>query len=918
MTRRWLALLLLLAWFAGSVPEGSAQQPVDLALVLLRQMPPAARVGQLFLVTFPGTDLSENSAIYQLIVEERIGGVLLSPANGNIVNEGDTIAQVAGLTGGLQKLAWEASQIPLSVSDVETATAPFVPLFVAIRHGEQEYGRTLPISGTLPLPSPMALGATWNPAYAEAVGRILGEELRDLGINMFLGPPLDVVDVPRPGTPTDLGIATFGGDPFWVGQMGKAYIRGLHIGSGGRVAVIPDHFPGLGAADRPLSEEVSTVQKSVEQLRQIELAPFLAATGAVSETERPDGLLVAPIRYRGFQGNIYASTKPVTFDPQALQQLLALPEVAPWRESGGLMVADELGVRAIRRFYDPSEQKFPHLRVALEALLAGNDLLVLSHFTPTGDWESHFANIRQTLAFFRDKYAADPAFQARVDEAALRVLRLKLRLYGYPFTLTATQVNPLRAAEQVTRRAEELPPISQSAVTLLSPPTPDLLPDAPASDENIVIFTDDRQVVPCAGCAPTYLIPPNLVAETLLRLYGPRGTRQVLASSIQSFTFSDLVAYLNASLTSSAAGATPGPADRVAAALQRANWILFAMLDAGDRASPSGAVRRFLAERADLLRDKRAVVFAFGAPYYLDTTEIAKLSAYFGLYSPTPPFVEAAIRALFTEFPFTGASPVSVPGINYFILTQTQPDPSQNIQLRIVEAESGERGTPRPLEIYQGDTFHLRTNVIVDRNGHPVPDGTLVEFILTYPQEGLERTIPATTRGGIAETAITLDRIGQLQISVRAEPVPRAVKLELDIRQGEPAVVVPITPTPSPIPTPTPEPTPAPTPEPEPSVPAPHARETGISRAGMLLQGLFGALAGAMFGYVSFWRRRVSFPRAVRAGLWGFIGGLCGYLLVLLFRRAGWGGLSEGIGPGVAALLGAALALTVTMLRPRR
>ncbi|MCS7283411.1 MAG: glycoside hydrolase family 3 N-terminal domain-containing protein [Anaerolineae bacterium] len=915
MTRRWLSVLLVALSLLGNVPVLSAQQPIDPALVLLRQMPPAARIGQLFLVTFPGTDLSENSEIYRLVVEERIGGVLLAPENGNIVNEGNTPAQVAALTSGLQKLAWEAARTPLSLSEVETTTVPFVPLFIAIRHGEREYGRTLPISGTLPLPSPMALGATWNPAYAETVGQILGEELRALGINMFLGPPLDVVDTPRPGAPTDLGIASFGGDPFWVGQMGKAYIRGIHTGSGGQVAVVPDHFPGLGAADRPLSEEVSTVQKSVEQLRQIELAPFLAVTGAVSPTDRPDGLLVVPIRYRGFQGNIYASTKPITFDPQALQQLLALPEVAPWRESGGLMVADELGVRAIRRFYDPSEQKFPHLRVALEAFLAGNDLLILSRFASTDDWASHFANIRQTLAFFRDKYATDPAFQARVDEAALRILRLKLRLYGYPFTLTAVQVDPQRAADRVARRAEEIPPISRSAVSLLSPPTPDLLPDPPAPDETIVIFTDDRQVAPCAECAPTYLIPPTLVAETLVRLYGPQGTGQVLPSSIQSFTFSDLTAYLNTSQALPSSGGTPGPVSRVALALQNADWILFAMLDAGDRASPSGAVRRFLAERADLLRNKKAVVFAFGAPYYLDTTEIAKLSAYFGLYSPTPPFVEAAVRALFTEFPLTGDPPVSVPGINYFILTQTQPDPQQTIQLFIAEAQGSEMGTPQPLEIYQGDTLHLRTSVIVDRNGHPVPDGTLVEFILTYPQEGLERTIPTTTRGGIAETAITLDRIGQLQISVRAEPAPRAVRLEMEIRQGEPAVIVPITPTPSPVPTPTPEPTPVPTLEPTPAAPVPRARETSTSRAGMFLQGLLGSLAGAVVGYVGSWRRRAPFPHSVRAGLWGFIGGLSGYLLVLLLRLAGWEALSEGFWPGVAALLGAAFALTAEMLK---
>ncbi|MFN3762908.1 MAG: glycoside hydrolase family 3 N-terminal domain-containing protein, partial [Anaerolineae bacterium] len=643
--RRFLRGIFLIALLAGSLAPVAAQQPTDPAVALLSRMPPAARVGQLFMVTFPGTDTTETAAISDLIVNERIGGVLLSPENGNILNEGDTPAQVATLTSQLQHLAWDAAQIPLPLSKGETALSPFVPLFIAIRQGERMGLPVLPISGTTPLPSPMAIGATWNPTNAEVAGQIAGAELDALGMNVLLGPMLDVLDNPRPGSAADLGTTAFGGDPFWVGQMGRAYIRGVHAGSEGRVAVVPGHFPGLGAADRPLSEEVSTVQKSLEQLKQIELAPFLAATGSGEALERPDGLLVAPIRYRGFLGNLYASTKPVTFDPQALQSLLALPEVAPWRESGGIAVADELGVRAIRRFYDPSEQKFNHLRVAQEAFLAGNDLLILSHFATGDDWESHIANVKATLAFFREKYASDPSFQARVDEAVLRILRLKLRLYGSRFTLSATQRDADAVAGRVGRSGETVAPIARAAVTLLSPPSPDLLPDPPTPEERIVIFTDDRQILPCADCAPVPILSSTALADTMVRLYGPQATGQISPQRVQSFTFSQLLDMLNRPPATPTPESTPVP-QPVAVALERADWVIFAMLDAGDRASPSGAVRRFLSERADALRGKKVVIFAFGAPYYLDTTEIAKLSAYFGIYSPAPPFVEAAVRAL--------------------------------------------------------------------------------------------------------------------------------------------------------------------------------------------------------------------------------------------------------------------------------
>jgi len=907
-----------------------ARGPVqeDAAARLLARMPPAARVGQLFVVTFPGTKIEEGTDIYQLIVEERIGGVLLTPENGNILNQGDTLLQVATLTNGLQHLAWEASQKPIRPGPGEegaTTLAPFVPLFIAVKGGGIENLYTAPISGTTPLPPPMALGATWDPTNAQTVGAILGQELNSLGINLLLGPSLDVLNTPRPGTPADLGVRSFGGDPYWVSRIGKAYIQGVHEGSGGRVAVVPGHFPGLGAADRPLTEEVSTVQKSLEQLKQIELAPFFAATGAEDPLARPDGLLVSHIRYRGFQGNIYASTKPVSFDPQALQQLMALPELAPWREDGGLTVADELGVRAVRRFYDPTEQAFNGLRVARDAFVAGNDLLILSHFASTDEWDAHFDNIRTTIAFFREKYATDPTFQAWVDQAVLRILRLKLRLYGEPFALTDVQVDYDAIPEEVGRLAEQVAPITQAAVTLLSPPSPDLRPPPPAADERIVIFTDDRQIKPCAGCSATHIIPPTLLEETLVRLYGPQATDQVSPGQVVSFTFNDLLDYLAAPQPITEESGTPSPPHPVQIALERADWVLFAMLDVTDQVPPSTAIRRFLAEQADLLKNKRVVVFAFGAPYYLDTTEIAKLSAYFGLYGHTAPFVEAAARALFDEFPFTGASPVSIVSLNYDLIVQTQPDPDQEIRIFYQVGEEpieSTEGTPQPAEISQGDTLRLRTSVILDRNGHPVPDGTPVEFIFTYPQEGLEHTVQVTTRDGVAEAMITLDRVGQLQVSVRAEPHPRTVGLEVEIREGEPAVIVTVTPTPTPVP-PTPTPTAPPSAEATspPTFPTlqpgetPTAVDTEVNSRDLAL-GLGSALLVAFVGYLAYWALRRDPIGSLRVGLWSVAGGLLGYI-GLAARIPGMAWVRQHAGEWsapIAALLGATSLMVLSLI----
>ena len=78
-----------------------------------------------------------------------------------------------------------------------------------------------------------------------------------------------------------------------------------------------------------------------------------------------DGLLLSHVRYQGFQGNIRTTTKPVSFDAQALATILGLPEFAAWRDAGGVIVSDDLGTKAVRQFYTTGSD-FPAVTVARE------------------------------------------------------------------------------------------------------------------------------------------------------------------------------------------------------------------------------------------------------------------------------------------------------------------------------------------------------------------------------------------------------------------------------------------------------------------------------------------------------------------------------------------------------------------------
>ena len=221
------------------------------------------------------------------------------------------------------------------------------------------------------------------------------------------------------------------------------------------------------------------------------------------------------------------------------------------------------------------------------------------------------------------------------------------------------------------------------------------------------------------------------------------------------------------------------------------------MLDNDPEEYPdSAALRNFLAKRSDSLRDKRLVVMGFRAPYYLDTTEISKLTAYFGVYSKTAPFLETAARALFREFSPVGTLPVSVAGVNYDLIKQLEPSPNQIIGLSPTGPAQDASGSRASIQV--GSRIPVETGVILDRNGRPVPDGTLVEFRLRYPAEGLELAPKVeTTSGGKARTTVVLDRAGELWLNVQSGEAKESARIVLKVGGDTPGSIATVLPSPT-------------------------------------------------------------------------------------------------------------------------
>ena len=913
-TWRMLAtMLIILVLSAVTSPAGVVfaersyqADPAVLAEQMLAKMTAEEKVGQLFLVSFEGSEVSSNAQLQQLISQYHIGGVVLSARNDNFQGPADTLIQAYGLNADLQQIEWESSLAEQTDPETQELFTPrYIPLFIGI----SQEGNLSPydqiINGLTALPNQMAIGATWDSSLAQKVGAVAGQELSALGFNLVFGPSLDVLEVLQAASGTDLGTRTFGGDPYWVGKMGAAYIQGLHEGSANRIAVIAKYFPGRGGSDRLPDEEVATVRKSLEQLKQIELAPFFTVTG---NNENPsmqaDGLLVSHIRYQGFQGNIRATTRPVSFDRDSLDQLLNLEPFSTWRSGGGVIISDNLGSQAVRKFFDPTGLTFDGRNVARTAFLAGNDILYVDDFVSSDD-PDQFTTLVNTLDFFTQKYREDQAFKELVDQSVLRILTLKYQVFQNQFEFS-TVIPPVEGLDVIGNSQQVSFEVAQDALTLVSPEISQLtevLPNAPAPGERMVFITDVISGQQCSTCEEQSELAFDSLMNAVNRLYSTQAGGDILRNYLNSYSFADLDFYLS----------DPEVPPAIAEDIQLAEWVVFSIASSSPERPESLALRNFLRERPELLKDKKVIVFTFTAPNYLDATDISKLTAYYALYTKVPEAVDVAARALFQEIVPFGNLPVSVPAIGYDLISVTAPDATQVIELYIDQPELVQPSlqptpldfTPQPTPVLQfrvGDSLPIRTSVIYDKNGNPVPDGTVVRFSVTINGDSTTaQLIDTQTSEGIARTIYRISTPGLVEIKASSDPAMLSQIITLDATNQVAQITII-----APPPVLTVETSSAITPTPEPTELAAFEEENRPSGGDWALSMLLIWAAGA--GVFFFGRHFVSFRWGFRWGVCAVMGGLLVYTILVLFIPVSlrWSDPAGRLGLLIALLAGCA------------
>lgn len=133
---------------------------------------------------------------------------------------------------------------------------------------DAEWGLGMRLTDAPVYPDNGDLGGVSSPEQMRRYGADIAAQCRRLGINMVLGP---VVDILPPGGNRFIGNRSFGSDPERVAALGVAYSEGVEQGG---VLSVAKHFPGHGEAVMDSHKKLPVLLRSLHELEIRELVPY--------------------------------------------------------------------------------------------------------------------------------------------------------------------------------------------------------------------------------------------------------------------------------------------------------------------------------------------------------------------------------------------------------------------------------------------------------------------------------------------------------------------------------------------------------------------------------------------------------------------------------------------------------------------
>lgn len=329
------------------------------------------KLGQLIVVEYLGNNY-EDSGLKYMVTQQYVGGVLYQYVNHNFDAPDNTIANVAAFSRQIQQDAK-------------------IPLLIGTDQEGGQVNRLAPFHGSLP--SAAAMAATGDPKYAYNQGAQAAKWMAELGINSDLAPVVDVHTV----DPPILQDRMFGNTPKAVATYAGAYLDGLQQNG---VAGCLKHFPGLGAVTSDPHFGLPTINRSLSDLKRIDLAPYQTMIGKNNPAMIMDTDVVMPA---------IDATLPAELSPKAVNGILR-----GYLGYDGVVITDGLYMHGISERWSLSQ-------AAVLAIVAGNDLVEGPYTT---------SQVASVITALKQAMQSGQLTEARIDQSVARILLMKAE-YGW-------------------------------------------------------------------------------------------------------------------------------------------------------------------------------------------------------------------------------------------------------------------------------------------------------------------------------------------------------------------------------------------------------------------------------------------------------------------------------------------------------
>lgn len=445
---------------------------------IVSQMTLKQKIGQMIIPNgrkFNGVNFTElNPQIKKALQDYGFGGFIFFQENL------DSTAQTAGLTYDMQKAMMEDSSLTK------------IPLFTST---DQEGGNVYRLASGCSMPGSMATGATQNPAYANMTGQIISEELQAEGINTDFAPDMDVNN--NPSNPV-IGTRSFSDDPNEVSRFGPEFIAGLHLNH--EVSAIK-HFPGHGDTAVDSHSGLPLINKSYDEIKEMELIPFKAGINAGT-----DMIMTAHIQFPQIETHTYTSkeTGKDIYLPATLSKTMITDILRGKMGYNGIVITDSCQMAAIAK-------NFGEMDTAKLAINAGVDIL-LGCVSLTS--EKDIKHCGEYIQGVCDMVESGKIPESRIDESVTRIIQLKIdQEIINPETRSREEFinNALEIVGSEDNHALEME-IAKTGVTLVKNSN-HTLPIQMKNDSKAVIFTPYSNEILSAQYAVNVLKEKGIMPE---------------------------------------------------------------------------------------------------------------------------------------------------------------------------------------------------------------------------------------------------------------------------------------------------------------------------------------------------------------------------------------------------------------------